>query len=395
MATFTVRMSAVLFLLLMSIVGIHAQQEITVHPASIQKKPLPPEVIAKMPVIKLPVRAFKLLSPTTGWASTTNKLLLSIDAGRSWKDISPPGQDRTFTDVLFLDAMTGWVLYSSDSDGANFIVATTINGGENWTTSNVKISLPPPEDGGPELGGQGQLAFSDHLNGYLFFNYQTGSAFSSSGLYATADGGATWHDSHLNPGFFGTIRAFSNGQVWAVDGNGRELAVSRGSSGFNDVSLPTPPSVAPAAGPRYSLPVFADSDHGYLAVTYKGGPGPSSAAALFETTNAGRSWASDRTLLHLRSGETIPTVVVDSTWTLPFALNASNHPTVVKIRSNDHIVAPPHEHSGAFHHCELSVVSSQGWANCGGELSSTTDGGASWVSISPRARNGVITQNIQ
>ena len=70
-------------------------QGVVVHPqpapaGSSAPRQLAPEQIAKMPVLALPIKDFKLLSSGTGWVSTGNRLLLTNDNGAHWKDISRP-----------------------------------------------------------------------------------------------------------------------------------------------------------------------------------------------------------------------------------------------------------------------------------------------------------------
>lgn len=207
---------------------------------------LTPEQIAKMPVKALPIRDFKLLSSGTGWVSTGDRLLFTADNGAHWKDISPPNAARlsaadsallknNYADVFFLNAETGWVsnYVANYEDDADFVVSSTVDGGANWTATKIKIPLGDPAQGAPELAGGGAIAFADKLHGWLLFTYQTGSAFSSAGLFASTDGGRTWHQSNDNPGFSGEIRAYPNGDLWATGGAGgnEALAVSHKGGG--------------------------------------------------------------------------------------------------------------------------------------------------------------------
>ena len=102
-------------------------QGVVVHPqpapaGSSAPRQLAPEQIAKMPVVALPIKDFKLLSSGTGWVSTGNRLLFTTDNGAHWKDISPPvpapadpDGDR-FSGVFFLDRSIGWLLYATATD---------------------------------------------------------------------------------------------------------------------------------------------------------------------------------------------------------------------------------------------------------------------------------------
>lgn len=360
--------------------------------------PLTQDQIAKMPVVALQIKDFKLLSSGTGWTSNGNQLLFTLDNGAHWKDISPHNPSQGGIDqVVFLDANTGWVLYSvmTWEEDADFVVASTVDGGTNWTETRIKIPLADPSSGGPELGGNANFAFADQLHGWFLFDYRTGSAFSSAGLLATSDGGRTWHESNENPGFYGEISAYSSGDVWAVDGDGQNLVVSRkGGNSFEDVSLPNPKEFGTERQPIYSQPAFEDNRHGYLAGTYPGINGAKSTAVLFETWDGGRTWKSDRILSNLTGREIVSTTVAGTSWILPFTPQGAE-PQIIKLNSSDKIKAPDHKSSGDFRSCNLSFKTpDEGWMNCSGHLTSTTDGGATWIAITPRVRNGKLTSDL-
>lgn len=367
-------------------------------------RPLAPRKIPRTPVVALPVASFKLLGSGTGWASTGSRLLWTSDTGLHWKDISPPNprHDR-YADVFFLDANTGWVLFVSaagnnrtsnnqwEVDWAFYVSATT-DGGRTWTKTHVQI--PASGTRTPSLNENGKFTFSDRLHGWLLLEHQSGSAFSFGSLFATSDGGRTWQLSKGNPGFYGDIRAFPNGDLWALDRNSLELVVSRaGEVGFEEFSAPTPEEVVPAADPLYSLPIFEDGLHGYEAVTYEGGSGAPSVAVLFNTVDGGRTWEPDRALSGLIRDDVVQTTVADSMWILPFAPRGSQ-PSLITIRPNDRVTAPSHQGSADFRQCNISFAkSNEGWMDCSGELSATTDGGTSWTSITPRFRDEELTED--
>ena len=347
----------------------------------------------------LPIGDFKLLAPNTGFASAGNKILWTTDNGEHWKDISPPGSNRgQIANVLFYDEETGWVLYLGDADDDDFVVCSTSDGGKTWTTAKIKIALQDPRSGGPELGGHGNIAFTDKLHGWLLFNFQTGSAFSSAGLYVTSDGGLTWHESNDNPGFYGTIRGFPNGDVWVSGGPGGDdhLAVSRrGGDGFDDVSFTAPKDIPTGDRPRFGMPEFEDNLHGFEAVTYTNTAEtvPSSALVLYETLDGGHTWKPDRQLLSLAGRESAKSTVVGSTWIFAFAPKGSQ-PTLMKLPPGSRTGASAHG-EGDLDKCSLTFLTlTNGWMNCKGELSSTIDGAANWKGITPRARDGILTQDV-
>ena len=371
--------------------------------------PLTPAQIAKMPVVALPIKDFKLLTSGTGWASTGGRLLLTTDNGAHWKDISPPTpapsnpNENRFGDVFFLDTQAGWVISagdlqesSPDSDETETVLFLTVDGGATWAVVILPRLKPLQKVGGVNF------TFADRLHGWLMIQHQSGPAFSFSSLYSTLDGGRTWHEVK-GRGFYGNIRAFPNGEIWVTgdhgandEGKAQELVVSRdGGNSFEEISLDAPKEIAPADDPTYGLPVFEDNLHGFEAVTYSGGNGDKSAEVLFATEDGGRTWKPDRILSNLDEssvGRLMFSAVAGTTWIHSFA-PMGTQTTLVRLHSNDRIKATVNERGrDGFNNCELSFLTpDEGWMNCSGNLTSTTDGGSTWTAIAPRVRNGVLT----
>ena len=178
------------------------------------------------------------------------------------------------------------------------------------------------------------------------------------------------------------------------DDGGSQLAVSNdGGESFQTVTLTAPKEFTQFGFPEYSLPTFTDSLNGYEAVTYSDSDASKSVAVLFATQDGGRIWKQDRILSNLAEEETVKSTVAGSAWILPFAPRGQET-TLVKLRPNDRIKAESHKNSGDFNNCDLSFFTQdEGWMNCSGNLSSTIDGGNSWMTIAPRVRNGVLTND--
>jgi probable HAF family extracellular repeat protein len=356
--------------------------------------------------VALPIRDFKLLTSGAGWVSTGSQLLFTTDNGAHWKDISPPNPNGdSLSGVFFLDADTGWVLFSHDiREGENptpdspdnthtFTVSATFDGGATWTTENL-----PAWQGDRGLSDQGVIAFADKQHGWLSLGVEGNTLMAYSTLLVTSDGGRTWKRTKTgSDGRVDAMLAVTGQDVWFVGhGDGSKLDVSHdGANSMQEISLPAPKEIAPAEYPTYSLPVFEDKLHGYEAVTYSGGFREKSAAVLFATDDGGRTWKPDRILSNLAEssvGEVTSSTVAGSSWIHSFTLHGSQ-PTLMKL--------PPMSGTtdGAssevnYNNCGLSFrTPMEGWANCSGNLSSTIDGGASWTSITPRHRNGVLTSD--
>jgi photosystem II stability/assembly factor-like uncharacterized protein len=384
-----------------------AAQTVKGHALQIPVRPAAPNGAQKTELVRAaPVSTFKLLSPGTGWASLVGfvagpRLLWTSDNGQHWKDISPPNpRHDSYADIFFLDESTGWVLFASkteneetgdnrwESDWALYVSATS-DGGRTWTETHVQ--MPPPMAGKqtPSLTNNGNLTFSDRYHGWLMLEHATGSAFSFGSLLSTSDGGHTWQVwsgwKGDNPGFYGDIRALPSGDLWALNGDEDMLYVKHaGQNVFEKFSVAAPAEIGPDKRALYSLPVFEDRLRGYVAVSYARLEEDAQATAvLFYTADGGRAWKPDRTVSGLNRDETVPSSVVDSTWVLPFTSEKSQH-SLLKVGSNDRMTPPPHQRA-AFSQCRASFTTpNDGWMNCSGELSATTDGGTSWTPINPR-----------
>jgi len=380
--------------------------QVIVHPRPaprITASPAPtPDQIAKIPVKGLLIRDFKLLNSTTGWASTGNRLLLTKDGGAHWKDISPATpnlsdpREEKFSGVFFLDTNTGWVLYSTDPndsfanqaagqrpDAYDVYLASTTDGGATWTTVS-RIPSPRPWQ---ELMGGASVVFADKLHGWVDL-----ATLRAGALYATSDGGKTWHQTH-GPGVGVDMIAPSRNDLWLVGGDDYELFVSHdGGNTVQKVSFPAPAEVPHSAVSTYSLPIFEDSFHGFVTVTYISSE--SSAVALFATENGGRSWQEDRLMTDLPAGSVgsgIPSTIADSNWVLSFT-SAGKTPTLMKLGTGEKQNSSYKGTNSDFRQCALSFADAEvGWALCSRALLLTTDGGSSWTEVTPRVRGNELT----
>jgi len=359
-----------------------------------------PEQLARIPVEALPVADFKLLSANTGWVSTGDRLLWTTDNGAHWKDISPPNpNDDNYASVFFLNPEAGWVLFvhqiqdderpeqATDelSSDWTFMLSFTVNGGSSWTVAKIPALQSKP---GANLDGVGDIAFADKLHGWMNLHH----SMTWGGLLATSDGGRTWNWVNEAPEIPGTLFALSNADL-LLAGDSELYATHNGGKSFQEISLIAPLEIAPASEPTYGRPVFNDSVRGYETVTYSGGNGKKSAAVLFSTEDGGRTWKPDRILSNLAEssvGQKVSSTVAGTTWIIPFAAKGQM-PTLMKLLPSSRAIAGPHK-NGDFARCSISFLTpDEGWMNCSGALSSTIDGGPTWTTITPRARNGILT----
>jgi photosystem II stability/assembly factor-like uncharacterized protein len=339
------------------------------------------------------VQSMKLLSLQVGWAWSGNHLYWTNDSGGHWKDISPHMSFETgVADVFFLDMSAGWMLLSSgnnDADEPDFDLASTTDGGNQWRINRIRI--PHLNSREVALTGQGTLDFVDRMHGWMNLAVVSGSAFRSSILLMTKDGGTTWD---WAPGGScaggGTVRFVTQTDGWVAGGPGDEhLCVTRdGAKSWQEITLQAPAGVLPANVPAYEAPVFSGPKNGLLGVTYSGPERTKAALVLFATEDGGRSWKPDRILPMpdvLAGGERIPSAVVNSvllassrsssTGTMPLTIappGTKASTTIARVSSR------------ALAVFELSFADiSHGWASTSLGLLSTADGGVTWTDITP------------
>jgi photosystem II stability/assembly factor-like uncharacterized protein len=254
----------------------------------------------------------------------------------------------------------------------------------------------PNGGGGAAAAGTGIFAFSDRRYGWLSLDVQGNTLFAASDLLRTSDGGKTWNWVKGEPdGEITGILALDERDVWmpTLSMGVSDLNVSRdGGNSFQKASLPAPKEVPSEDDPSYELPVFSDRLHGYEAVTYSG---LNSAAVLFATQDSGRTWRRDRILLNLgemSAGEASTSTVAGSVWVFSFGPK-SNQPAMMKLLPKSGVTDGSRLRLNDYS-CSLSFATpGHGWRICDRALYSTTDGGTTWTDITPRVRNGVLTDD--
>lgn len=182
--------------------------------------------------------------------------------------------------VTFVSADVGWVLGTAPCSRAVCTsVLRTRDGGRTWTG----IPAPTAAPGSPGQGAVSGLRFADQRNGWAY----------GTQLWATHDGGATWHraePSGLSSG--GRIAAFaaSGGSAYAyvvpggsARGAGRLLRADVDSDRWATVA-------SVASGPGGTAAFGFDGRSGLLLAT---GDGPTAAARLYRTSN-GTTWTGGR-----------------------------------------------------------------------------------------------------
>ena len=345
-------------------------------------------------------KSLQLLNESTGWAVIGRQLFFTTDTGNQWRDITPSTPDRkTVASVYFLNSATGWVLLSGASarpDTDQFDLASTTDAGASWSISRVNV--PNLNTKISTLSGDGQIDFVDPLHGWMNLGVVSSSNFSLGAMLQTSDGGKTWVWSSDSPGVSGSILFLNTEQGWLAGGPGGEklYATRDGAKSWQELSLNAPPEAAPSMYPVYDLPSFKDSKHGSIPVTYSGPEGSGLALVLFTTNDGGITWKTGRAISRLPEiygGVPMPSAVIDSS----FLVTAMTEHTRIRLKTQ----APVGESEGLSSTVvpegssidELSFAnSSRGWAKTDGKILLTTDGGASWIDVTP-PRTGEPAKN--
>jgi|GEM_PF-756213 len=134
----------------------------------------------------LGLTSIHMVSETTGWALGEKSLLRTVDGGRRWSDVIPPGgrDAGRGMEAEFLDANTAWVAVLNDSRPQLTVFHTT-DGGRSWQGTEVTRNTT-----GVPYGVF--LDFIDPQHGWLMLEPEHGMSSRPGELYATSDGGEHW-----------------------------------------------------------------------------------------------------------------------------------------------------------------------------------------------------------
>lgn len=157
------------------------------------------------------------------------------------------------TSVTFVSPTEGWVLGTAPcgSPPCTSIVRTT-DAGASW------VGIPAPVDGlspGGEAAGVSEIRFATPMDGWVF----------GPDLWATHDGGATWHRVALDGGAQVSALEASAGRVWAavLDDTSAQVRVY-GSPVGSDAWAAEPVNVPIGAGPVPATQIVLQGSTGWL-----------------------------------------------------------------------------------------------------------------------------------
>ena len=215
----------------------------------------------------------------------------------------------------------------------------------------------------------------------------------------TSDGGRTWNESATAPELTNVqMLLVSPSEGWlfgpeVLDGNYLYVTTD-GARSWQQVA-PTVP------GSMYSevqgLPTFENAKQGFLEVVgaRRVGENFRYTLALFKTSDGGRTWQSDRTVADTgdKSRQYGRSAVVGSDWI--FAADSDHGPVLTRVGPGASIKASTNAAVPSPRYRDIRQLSfatpTHGWVIVGdGDLLSTSDGGATWTTLTPGPQPHVI-----
>lgn len=229
-----------------------------------------------------------------GWGSPPpyNYVLVhTVDAGKTWRELSDTHQYAGPPTFSFLDPSHGWIscmnVYCAKETDEWGEVRRTSDAGKHWKLITQKAAVL-------------NMAFSDEQHGI-------GQAFDviDNPVVRTTDGGQTWSKidiPHLKK--VENIFLLSGRTAWAIDHDVNDLLIFRtidGGQSWEESRTPLPSDL-----PEVFEISFVDQNHGWIVLGHKQlGPNPDDEVRLIGTTDGGRTWASVPVPL-VRSGNWVP-----------------------------------------------------------------------------------------
>jgi photosystem II stability/assembly factor-like uncharacterized protein len=231
-------------------------------------------------------RGLAAVSKDVAWvAGSEGQVLRTLDGGKKWQNVSPPGQTLLFRDVEAFDAQHAVVL--AIGNGEDSRILRTADGGKHWAEA---------------FRNADPVAFYDCLD---FNNSRSGLALSDPvdgkfRIAATSDGGKSWKVQSNKgmpaalPGEFafaasGTCLVAGAGRsAWFATGGGDRPRVFRTVDGGRSWKVTDSPMASGEAAGIFSLS-FRGQLHGVAIGGDYGTTGGAVKAASY-TSDGGRSW---------------------------------------------------------------------------------------------------------
>lgn len=213
----------------------------------------------------VPLNDIIFTSANTGFiVGDSNKILKTTNRGLNWVLKTPEISGNMLFEISFANSNTGYISGRHNSSSVNTpFVYKTINGGENWTISEI-------------TGG----ATYQYFGGLYFVNPDTGFVCGRSGqIYRTINGGVNW--AIINTGLTDqfTSICFTSASTGYVTEFGKKLLKTT-NGGLNWTNVTIPENIRRQAG-WFSQIRFVNINTGYITGSKMG---------IVKTTDAGNSW---------------------------------------------------------------------------------------------------------
>jgi hypothetical protein len=215
-----------------------------------------------------------------------DKFLWTSSDGSEWHSIAPSNiAIENIRAAYFADVRHGWVVTTEPSaaEGNSSLAAVlhTIDGGQTWS----KSVLPLFDAQIPLHGGIISIDFRDPDHGVVAVQLPSSSAFSLTSLFATADGGGTWHPFPSSPAA-GSIASISQ-QDTIVVGGARDDEIFVTHDGGVSWSSAVLPGIQHESDLTLRLIVTSGRQK---IIAVRGRLGDTSSVRFFDTADRGESW---------------------------------------------------------------------------------------------------------
>jgi photosystem II stability/assembly factor-like uncharacterized protein len=348
---------------------------------------------------------------SVGWAfDTANHIVRTTDSGLTWADVTPVNLTAGYIGGFFLNAQSAWAYdYSDPLNG----LAHTTDGGKTW--SIVAKSFP--------FAAYASVTFLNDEDGWAE-TYEMGAGQANITLYETHDSGATWSQIMLStPGdrlsedlgtlhlcsicgdsfYYDPVRMMITSGDLASDPTGKVILFVSTDFGntWQELHLNMPSSKYNDGLVNPQLPVFFNAKDGYLPfgiVKFSSqGSHVYDVLAVYATHDGGLSWILNSTVLENVKNTMLGHSVIDFVSPMDAFVACGNDLCVTqdgaqswqKITSSlNFAYAEGIEYVEWFDF----VSPAAGWAftqdGSGYSLWGTTNGGLTWLEITPQLKNG-------
>ena len=197
--------------------------------------------------------------PNNGYVAGDGVVLKTTNGGATW-DTVIANSARSFTDLRFINASTGWVTASGTSGTSPGTVFKTTDGGAHWTVQ-----------GNSAMKGLFSCWFLDPNTGWVAGNGAY--VYGSGQIFKTSDGGATWNLQLSDSlGEVTSLNFTDASHGWALRLNDKLSKTTDGGNTWTTSYI--------GSGQYLYKTQFLNPDTGWVAGWY----------TLAKTTNGGASW---------------------------------------------------------------------------------------------------------